>query len=787
MTSAASAVGEILRQPDDLVKLAAYRKKLLKEKSALDAKLADGVKAQLDATREALLKLQSSRAAVGLVREEMVAVEKLKGGSEGDSAAAFDRITRVSTIHRNLAQVTKMVNNLRSMSDKVDHIASLLDSDKNHPMGSCGPSPNLLIIHFQLQQLEGFRNETLHQAKKADAGEREVLIKLFEKLDKVGADFEGWLWELGGNIVELARRGNGGTVVRLLKVIEVEGKEDEKAVAMRLVRKVASSDAASKFKSMQANARVIKNYRHKLQDTMTSSIKSSFEGHLKECDTDYLSFIEGLSWIYKDIIRIKDDVEPLFPPDYEIYPFLVKAYHKSLNETLRKIVDSAPEAKVLLELHAWIKEYRQSMKELEIPSTWLQPPLLDGKSQDLIEDYVKLLITKLDEWTVNLMKQETAKFTWRSQEPEQSEDGQFGMEGVVDFFQLVNQQCDLALDSNQGAVLARVVTETSKVMRRVQAEWLKLVADESRLQIEKKPEEVAGGLVEYVMALANDQLKSADYVESLSGRLEPLVSEKYKSVISERFNDAIDGYLDVAKKCTSSLVESVFNDVKIATKGLITPVWYTEQLMDQIIETMRDYMGDYQVHLNPSIFDILVEDLLDAFLITYLTALRKAPLRALRMPGAVQKIQQDISKAFEFFSEFKPPKELETNFEVMDMVVAMLGASQDMVFMDYWSFAKIHGPQMQFVEAVLRARDDWDRATCNEVMETLRRKVREEGIGDPEEPTIMVKVQGSSAGLLSNLSNFAGTYAPGLKNNLPTSFPAHLAGNIRDNINKRLG
>ncbi len=36
--------------------------KLLKEKSALDAKLAEGTRAQLDATREALLKLQSSRA-----------------------------------------------------------------------------------------------------------------------------------------------------------------------------------------------------------------------------------------------------------------------------------------------------------------------------------------------------------------------------------------------------------------------------------------------------------------------------------------------------------------------------------------------------------------------------------------------------------------------------------------------------------------------------------------------------------------------------------------------------
>lgn len=135
---------------------------------------------------------------------------------------------QVSTVHRNFAQTVKMVNNLRSMSDKVDSLASMLDADRNQRDGPFGRSPNLLVIHFQLQQLEAFRNETLHQAKRADAAERETLVRWFEKLDQVGQEFEAWLWEIAGGVVELARKGNGGTVVRLLKVIEFEGKEDEK-------------------------------------------------------------------------------------------------------------------------------------------------------------------------------------------------------------------------------------------------------------------------------------------------------------------------------------------------------------------------------------------------------------------------------------------------------------------------------------------------------------------------------------------------------------------------------
>jgi exocyst complex component 3 len=108
------------------------------------------------------------------------------------------------------------------------------------------------------------------------------------------------------------------------------------------------------------------------------------------------------------------------------------------------------------------------------------------------------------------------------------------------------------------------------------------------------------------------------------------------------------------------------------------------------------------------------------------------------MPTAIDLIKSDIDLAFEFFATHKPPQELQLNFEVLNMVVSMLSASSSMVFMDYWTFAKIHGPNLPFVEAIIKARDDFDRPQVNEIMETLKRKVKEEGIGEPAEPTIMV-------------------------------------------------
>jgi hypothetical protein len=645
-----------------------------------------------------------------------------------------------------------MVNQLRSMSDKVEDISRMLDEDRNQIGGPCGPSNNLLPIHFQLQQLETFRNETLHQARKTardgPQGEQDLqtLTKWFERLDMVAQEYEDWLWAIAGSIVDCTRQGNSGTVVRLLKVIEVEGKEDQKAVALKLLRRMGGhSDAASKFRSMQGNARVIKNYRHKLLDTISTSIKRSFTEAIEREQGDHLAFLENLSWIYKDILRIESDVVPLFPEDYEIYAFYVKAYHKFLNESLQQIVNQAPEASVLLRMHAWIKEYRSNMKELEIPNAWLQPPLLDGKSQDLIEDYVKLIVTKIDEWTVNLMKTETRDFSARDTPPEMEADGMYGMQGAVILFQMVNQQVDLAADSGQGAVLARVVSESGRVMRSTQTEWMRLLDVEYKRQVER-PQDVPPGLVEYVVALANDQLKCADYAEALSTRLEPLVSDKYKSVIAEKLNEAIDGYLDVAKKCTQVLIDLVFNDLKTVQKSLFTQAWYTDTLVEQIVETMRDYMSDYQGHLNSSIFDLLVEDLIVNFLTIYLNALRRVPPKGLRMPGAVVRIKKDVEIAFNFFSSIKASADLQQDFEVLDMIVAMLSASSHMIFMDFWQFAKKYGPNMPFIEAILRGRDDLDKATTNEAIDTLRRKIREEGLTDPPEPTIMVSCRLSCVG-----------------------------------------
>lgn len=131
-------------------------------------------------------------------------------------------------VHRNFESTEEMVNNLLDMASRLDELEYMLGSDSREILG---PAPNLLVIHYQLNQLERFRNQTMHQAKKASTDARNTLTRWFERLNKDISAFDEYVLELARNILNLVRAGQSNVVVRLIKIVEMEGKEDEKVGA----------------------------------------------------------------------------------------------------------------------------------------------------------------------------------------------------------------------------------------------------------------------------------------------------------------------------------------------------------------------------------------------------------------------------------------------------------------------------------------------------------------------------------------------------------------------------
>ena len=128
-------------------------------------------------------------------------------------------------VHRNFEQTEDMVINLLEMDARLDSIEEMLVADQDDLLR---PAPNLLPIHLQLAQLENFRNEAMHQAKKASAESRNRLSRKFQRLTGVLEAFDEYIIELSRNMLPLARAGHPEVIVKIVKIAEFEGKEDEK-------------------------------------------------------------------------------------------------------------------------------------------------------------------------------------------------------------------------------------------------------------------------------------------------------------------------------------------------------------------------------------------------------------------------------------------------------------------------------------------------------------------------------------------------------------------------------
>jgi len=111
------------------------------------------------------------------------------------------------------------------MYDRLNVLETMLAQDARDP---AGPHRNLLPLHYQLNQLEAFKNQTMHQAKKASPQIRVTLNESFVRLNKLIEDFDLHIATIAKHVLDLVRAGYPDVVVKLLKIAEMEGKADEK-------------------------------------------------------------------------------------------------------------------------------------------------------------------------------------------------------------------------------------------------------------------------------------------------------------------------------------------------------------------------------------------------------------------------------------------------------------------------------------------------------------------------------------------------------------------------------
>lgn len=742
-----SRIAELLKHEDDLVKVPDIRQKLLREKIAVDGQLKAGVQAQVNTLVEGVKQLGESRARIDQVRLDMQKIQALRMETQA-SVTNFDKINRVSTVLQKFDATQRFLDNFETMSSELDAIVQLMEED-GYFMDDTQPMYNLLEIHYRLSKLRDVKDDAFYLAETASQDVKRTITKHFAPLDEAIARFDENLFEMAGSLLEILRNAGPSLVVRIAHVIEYEEKRDLMAEAAAELQKTQPH-------MLSQDLTYWRKFSRKYPSRFFKAIQESIAGIYKTCANEYPDniedLLENLGWIFNDLLLVRLDLVRCVPKRWNIFDRLVGYYHGELYKLLNQELKKEPSAADILLILQYVRDYYDTMEsQFQVPKKKLTPPLLDGKETELYDDYLKLIVSKLREWYGNFARTEKEAFIMRTAPPLYTEQTIFGMSGENDLFRLIYQQIDVAANSGQGRVLAGCIEECAKVLKERQQDWLKVM----RAEVQKDVTEIVGegadskvppGLFDYLMALANDQIKAAGLTEAISSKRAPTLSKKYSARVVQQLDGVLDGFALVARATIGGMLDLIFHDVEPAFKQLfVSSAWIKGKPMRQIVDTLTEYIGDSQQNQNPTVFEQFIGDLLDATILRYLAALRNGQhmLKGEKETDkAVIRIKEDVGLLYKLFTEpgVLEDEDVMKQTDVLSFLLATLEAPVGEITVQFQALRQSYwDAPLDLFELMVKSRKGLDSKDVREIMVQVRTEALREAPTDELPPTILSK------------------------------------------------
>ncbi|KAJ2715834.1 SNARE-binding exocyst subunit S6 [Coemansia spiralis] len=712
-------LAKVLRHPDDLAQKAEeVRRKLAQEKLLIDAQLNTDVRRQFDDVQEGLELLCSTTGQIDRVKTDMQKVDDLCSRAQS-YLANFDRIRAVSVANRNFARTEEFYQRFREFHQQYNSVRALLaDAQDNFAQGNF----NLLRLHFSLHRLEDFRNRAMGFAGMDDADSGQTLAQMFGGVDSLVREFDEFLWMVADSMYTMALRSRANVIVQLLKVVEFEEAADRAQERARAGGGLSPGPGTGPAAAgPPRRERPIKNYRRRLLDFIHVFVGSRVSEFFKQDVGGLDNIAEVTGFVVDELTFVGDKVAPAFPGSYYIFDVFVDEYHQAVVANTNALAAGDLDGGTILAMLRWVREYYGAMrKELSIPRDQLKPPLLDGREDQLAHEYLEIAACKIREWISNLMATETEAFTSRQDAPRMGEGGLYVTGGSVFLFEIVNQNVELVTEAQRAKLLCDLMAECNKVFQDVAKQWRGLLDSEKAKQIDA-PDTVAEGLVDYTMALANEQIRCVVQAETIrdetGGRLTRAHQERFRAELSQ----TMDIFMGLAEAATQTLADIVFSDLRPITLALYTADWYQDDLLQPVIETLKDYCQDFGDHLDKYLCRRLMQDLLTRFALSYIDAV--AGKVKFHKGTTTEKLHSELHRASKFFKEYMDGGAVSETLNVVRILISLIDSTPAMIFLEFFSVKKQYPDlPLALIEDILAKRDDLEKAQLKSIVDSLRQK-----------------------------------------------------------------
>jgi len=250
--------------------------------------------------------------------------------------------------------------------------------------------------------------------------------------------------------------------------------------------------------------------------------------------------------------------------------------------------------------------------------------------------------------------------------------------------------------------------------------------------------DVPGGIVEYLIAFGNEQLRCVEFCDAIVERLSAMVSSKYASAINKSMDEAMSGFLETGTYACKCLLDLVFNDMQSVFKQLFCPEWYSEDHVLLLVETMKDYGDDFNDHLKDFLYNRITTDMMDRLLVEYVGAMRNKNV-IFRMPSSKTRFRGDLEMLQKYFELSVGENKVVAALAPAEQLLKFALANQDKLFFEYMQLKKKYPDfELDFAEVLLSHREDIKEAVLKDVMANFRSKA--EPKAKVEQPSLFSKL-----------------------------------------------
>ncbi|ABN64841.2 exocyst complex subunit [Scheffersomyces stipitis CBS 6054] len=704
---AIARIAHLIKVEDDLTKIASFRQQFVKEKQSVDVKLSSATSLQIDSIMGNLSKLNSAAVKINAIKSNINKVNSIYDDSI-TNIKDYDTIRKMTSVNQFLTQVNSLCYDIRQFRDHLLRLDRRIEEELEQLQSSLTYTlPNLFSIHYELTQARNFSEYLEVYSRELSDDFKSIIYKIIDPIKRTIGNFQELLGEAIISLTEVVKDGNVQLVHRVVKIVEYESNEDLKFSLMQSLGLNQSRDVKTiDYASFRGRRR---NYRKFFYDKLEENLSETFNACINHFSEDRMLVYENLDWLEDELTFITQRLAPLFPASWEVDTFIKNVYYNKLHKFTMEVINTDPPAEDLMKILAYDSHYSRRKSVIKQDQRSI---IGEDLKNVVLEDYLKVITLKMEEWNVNLMKQETTAFTLRATPPdlynysqiiedEDIQDNIITLEVDSDIYVLpdfktpltmLKEQADVAADSGYSKILVGVLEHWShnyikriinyqQIIEEEFDKYMSVYNNERFLLKESKTERLfrrrkngeqqfdienmtqeeleqisKPGLIEYLTALGNTFEINTDRLQDkfLPNYLEK-VHTSYHGRIKQAFEETLTPSTELNAQVIRTVVDIIVNDLYPALSSVFTKGWYDEgntQTNDEpgMVQRCVETIGEYMEELRGYSSYEIYSVTFNILLDTFIQAYIRIGYENI-LHGSGKKIDPTAVKKYKSFSE----------------------------------------------------------------------------------------------------------------------------------------